>query len=326
MRVRTLGPVEIGRTPHRDRSGSGSRSVVVQCGVVFGVGGCVSRAGQPWAGSERRLRMPGAVGVAHSRTLRVSRNRGIMRNNTVSSGHGPAPMCTDHPHRTWEPDRHTPRSPEKPVIPTKTSPHPTKAAVSHVQHRQQPRPPGATSTPPNQPTTNSSWNSTDLNADYDRSRGEDVPISPRNWTDLGTGYDRSRRGAQPAPGRREGDSNPRCARRTAVFKTATFGRSVISPCPHNHSNYSMLVRATRHYHHRPEAQRHCPCPRGQTASAASATEAESTASATPTGVNRGRRTPACESVWPTPAPARRACPDVPPPRPAPSPATRADGA
>ena len=113
-----------------------------------------------------------------------------MRNNTVSSGHGPAPMCTDHPHRTWEPDRHTPRSPEKPVIPTKTSPHPTKAAVSHVQHRQQPRPPGATSTPPNQPTTNSSWNSTDLNADYDRSRGEDVPISPRNWTDLAAEHDR----------------------------------------------------------------------------------------------------------------------------------------
>ena len=121
--------------------------------------------------------------------------------------------------------------------------------------------------------------------------------------------------------RREGDSNPRCARRTAVFKTATFGRSVISPCPHNHSNHSMLMRATRHYHHRPGAQRHGP--RGQSASAAST---ESTASAAPTGVNRGRRTPVCESVWPTPAPARRACPDVPPPRPAPSPATRADGA
>ena len=30
--------------------------------------------------------------------------------------------------------------------------------------------------------------------------------------------------------RRGRDSNPRCARRTAVFKTATFGRSVTSPC------------------------------------------------------------------------------------------------
>ena len=29
--------------------------------------------------------------------------------------------------------------------------------------------------------------------------------------------------------RRGRDSNPRCARRTAVFKTATFGRSVTSP-------------------------------------------------------------------------------------------------
>ena len=133
-----------------------------------------------------------------------------MRNNTVSSGHGPAPMCTDHPHRTWEPDRHTPRSPEKPVIPTKTSPHPTKAAVSHVQHRQQPRPPGATSTPPNQPTTNSSWNSTDLNADYDRSRGEDVPISPRNWTDLAAELDRSRHGLRPISTRRA--TGPRAER------------------------------------------------------------------------------------------------------------------
>ena len=158
----------------------------------------------------------------------------------------------------------------------------------------------------------------------DRSRCGLRPISTRKWTDLGTGYDRSRGGARPAQWRREGDSNPRCARRTAVFKTATFGRSVISPCPHNHSNHSMLMRATRHYHHRPGAQRHGP--RGQSASAASTASAESTASAAPTGVNRGRRTPVCESVWPTPAPARRACPDVPPPRPAPSPATRADGA
>ena len=163
-----------------------------------------------------------------------------------------------------------------------------------------------------------------LELELDRSQRGLRPISRRRCTDLGTGYDRSRRGAQPAPGRREGDSNPRCARRTAVFKTATFGRSVISPCPHNHSNHSMLMRATRHYHHRPGAQRHGP--RGQSASAASTASAESTASAAPTGVNRGRRTPACESAWPTPAPARRACPDVPPPRPAPSPATRADGA
>ena len=198
--------VEIGRTPRRDRSGSGSRSVVVQCGVVFGVGSCVSQAGQPWAGSERRLRMPGAVGVAHSRTLRVSRNRGIMRNNTVSSGHGPAPMCTDHPHRTWEPDRHTPRSPEKPVIPTKTSPHPTKAAVSHVQHRQQPRPPGATSTPP-KPTHHK------LELELDRSQRGLRPISRRRCTDLAAELDRSRHGAQPAPGRRSCRLTPDTATR-----------------------------------------------------------------------------------------------------------------
>ena len=231
------------------------------------------------------------------------------------------PTATHHAHRK------SPSFQQKPV-PTPQRPQSPMCSIDNNHAHQAPPRRRPTNPPQTRAGTRpiSTRTTTDLAAKMYRSRRGTGPISPRNWTDLGTGYDRSRRGAQPAPGRREGDSNPRCARRTAVFKTATFGRSVISPCPHNHSNYSMLVRATRHYHHRPEAQRHCPCPRGQTASAASATEAESTASATPTGVNRGRRTPACESVWPTPAPARRACPGVPPPRPAPSPATRADGA
>ena len=47
---------------------------------------------------------------------------------------------------------------------------------------------------------------------------------------------------RPHVQRRGRDSNPRYARRTAVFKTATFGRSVTSPCPDG--------RALRHYHHR----------------------------------------------------------------------------
>ena len=55
--------------------------------------------------------------------------------------------CAQPPHRTWEPDHHTPRSPEKPTIPTKNSPRPAKAPVSHVQHRRSSRPPGAPTTP-----------------------------------------------------------------------------------------------------------------------------------------------------------------------------------
>ena len=174
---------------------------------------------------------PGAVEVAHSCTPHISRNRGIMRNSNVSNGHGPAPMCADPPHRTWEPDRHTRRSPDNPVIPTKTSPRPAEAPVSHVQHRRQPRPtprsvhfrleigPGQ----PGQPdvearTANSGTKAacrtseplassrsavaqpismrkrTDFGRDCDRSRCGSGPISARVTTDLEPGYDRSRGG------------------------------------------------------------------------------------------------------------------------------------
>ena len=126
----------------------------------------------------------GVVGVAHSRALCVGGNRVIMRNSKVSSGHGRVPMCADPPHRTWEPDRHTPRSPEKPVIPTKTSRRPAGTPVSHVQHQRQPHPPG---TPhPTQPTHHK------LQPEPDRSRTGTGPISVRNRTDLGAEYDRSR--------------------------------------------------------------------------------------------------------------------------------------
>ena len=84
----------------------------------------------------------GVVGVAHSRAPRTGGNRGIMRNSTVSSGRSPVPMCAGPPDRTWEPDHHTRRSPEKPTIPTKTSPHPAEVPVSCVQYRGQPHPLG----------------------------------------------------------------------------------------------------------------------------------------------------------------------------------------
>ena len=179
----------------------------------------------------RGLRGLGVVGVARSRVLCVGGNCGVMRDSNVSSGHGSAPMCIDPPHRTWEPDRHTRRSPDNPVIPTKTSPRPAEAPVSHVQHRRQPRPtpgsvhfrheigPGQPGQPDVEARTTSSRakvacrtseplassrsavaqpismrKRTDFGGDCDRSRCESGPISARVTTDLEPGYDRSRGG------------------------------------------------------------------------------------------------------------------------------------
>ena len=133
MTLRPAPPdAEIGRTPHRDRSASGSRSVVVQCVVVSRM----SRASPLWVGSTgARVCQGRSVDVAHSCALRVSRNPGIMRNSNVSSNHALiSHVRSPPPHRTWEPDHHTPRSPEKPIIPTKNIPHPTKYPATKNNH------------------------------------------------------------------------------------------------------------------------------------------------------------------------------------------------
>ena len=52
------------------------------------------------------------------------------------------PCAQAPPDRTWEPDHHTRRSPEKPTITTKTSPYPAEVPVSCVQYRGQPHPLG----------------------------------------------------------------------------------------------------------------------------------------------------------------------------------------
>ena len=124
MTLRPAPPdAEIGRTPHRDRSTSASRAVVVQCVVVSRM----SRASPLWVGSTgARVCQGRSVDVAHSCALRVSRNPGIMRNSNVSSNHALISHVRSPPHRTWEPDHHTPRSPEKPIIPTKKSPTPQR--------------------------------------------------------------------------------------------------------------------------------------------------------------------------------------------------------
>ena len=181
------------------------------------------------------LACAGAVGAAHLRAPGVGGNRGIMPNSNDDGGRGWAPMCADPPHRTWEPNHHTRRFPEKPIIPTKPAPasqrprppmcntnrrpcpidapqtHPpcsTPRSV-HVRLKIGPIQPGrpdvearTTSsgsedhlphleTTGKQQTRNSA---TDLDAEYDRSRGRVRPISSRNTTDIDAGCDRSRRG------------------------------------------------------------------------------------------------------------------------------------
>ena len=197
----------------------------------------MGRASPLRAGSAGARVCPGVAGVAHSRMLRVGGNRGIMRNSKVSSGRGLAPMCADPPHRTWEPDHHTPRSPENPVIPTKTSPRPTETPPSHVQHQRQPHPKHAPTTPrteigpvPARDRSNSA-RPTQRRSTHDKLEGENHmphlgnrrqtahprkhdrsrhglrPISSRSKTDLDASFDRSRAGTGPisAKGGRMGE-------------------------------------------------------------------------------------------------------------------------
>ena len=141
--------------------------------------------GSGWTAAGRLRQRPllaEVVGVAHSRTLCVGGNRGIMRNSTVSSGGGLAPMCAGPPHCTWELDHHAQCLLEKPVIPTKNCHRPAEAPVSHVHHRRRPHPPGASGS---------------VTTDPPQTRAGGGPISARGTTDLEPELDRSRRGVRP---------------------------------------------------------------------------------------------------------------------------------
>ena len=136
------------RSPVPTCAGGGARQLPCKQQVI---GRCPRASGAVQVPrADRGVRLPvlartrgrGMVGVAHLRVLCVGGSRGIMRNSTVSSGRSPVPMCAGPPDRTWEPDHHTRRSPEKPTIPTKTSLHPAEVPVSCVQHRGQPHPLG----------------------------------------------------------------------------------------------------------------------------------------------------------------------------------------
>jgi len=128
---------------------------------------------------------------------------------TTLTAHG-NPTATHHAHRK------SPSSQQKPV-PTPQRPQSPMCSIDNNHAHQAPPRRRPTNPPQTRAGTRpiSTRTTTDLAAKMYRSRRGTGPISPRNWTDLGTGYDRSRRGAQPAQWRREGDSNPRCARRTA---------------------------------------------------------------------------------------------------------------
>ena len=131
------------------------------------------------------------VDVAHSRTPHTGGTRGIMRNSIVRSGHGRVPMCADpliahgSPTTTHHAHQESPSFQQKPAA-VLQGPHPPMCNTNDNHTHQ------AHHIPHNQPTTNSNRNRTDLDAEYDRSRRGDVPISRRKRTDLGTEYDRSR--------------------------------------------------------------------------------------------------------------------------------------
>ena len=177
---------------------------------------------------------PGVVGVAHSHMLRIGGNRGIMRNSTISSERGPAPMCADpltahgsetathHDHQKipsfqqkTAPSRRGPSLPcatptiNTPTRHTRHAPHRdrptsgsrsvrlslTKPTSRHARRARERKP---YATPQNHRRAADLRNRTDLDAECDRSRHGLRPISTRRATDLGTGYDRSRRGERPA--------------------------------------------------------------------------------------------------------------------------------
>ena len=151
MTLRPAPPdAEMGRTPHRDRSTSASRAVVVQCVVVSRM----SRASPLWVGSTgARVCQGRSVDVAHSCALRVSRNPGIMRNSNVSSNHAlishvrspPSPhMGARPPHTTITRKAHhsNKKHPPPHKVPShQKQPHPPRPAsrsVRWARHRSSP--------------------------------------------------------------------------------------------------------------------------------------------------------------------------------------------
>ena len=160
-----------------------------------------------------------------------------MRNSTISSDHGPAPMCADPltAHGNPTTTQHTHR--KIPSFQQKPAPHPAEAPPSHVQHQRQPHPKHAPTTPhteigpvPARDRSNSA-RPTQRRSTHDKLEGENHmphlgnrrqtahprkhdrsrhglrPISSRSKTDLDASFDRSRAGTGPisAKGGRMGE-------------------------------------------------------------------------------------------------------------------------
>ena len=192
---------EIGSTPRRDRSGSGSRSVVVQCGVVFGVGSCVSQAGQPWAGSDGARVCRGRL-VLHTRAHSASAETAESCGTTLSvvgtvllpcaqitlTAHG-NPTATHHAHRK------SPSFQQKPV-PTPQRPQSPMCSIDNNHAHQAPPRRRPTNPPQTRAGTRpiSTRTTTDLAAKMYRSRRGTGPISARVTTDLDAARNRPQGG------------------------------------------------------------------------------------------------------------------------------------
>ena len=160
-----------------------------------------------------------------------------MRNSTISSDHGPAPMCADpSPHMGTQPP-HSTLTRKARHSNKNQPPHPAEAPVSHVQHQRQPHPKHAPTAPhteigpvPHRDRSNSA-RPTQRRSTHDKLEGENHmphlgnrrqtahprkhdrsrhglrPISSRSKTDLDASFDRSRAGTGPisAKGGRMGE-------------------------------------------------------------------------------------------------------------------------
>ena len=114
-----------------------------------------------------------------------------MRNSTVSNDHGPAPMCVDPPHCTWEPttthNDHQ-KSPQFQQESALTLPKPWSPMCNTEDNHTR----GTHLDSDVLTHNNLGAERTDLEPEVDRSRRGIRPISRRNTTDLDAEYDRSR--------------------------------------------------------------------------------------------------------------------------------------
>jgi len=221
--------------------------VVVPGGVILGSGDRMGRAGPLRAGSAGVRVCPRGWWVLHTRAHRVLVGTAESCGTALSVTVMALLPCAQPPHRTWEPDHHTPRSPEKLVIPTKTSLGLTKAPVSHVQHQRQPHPKHAPTAPhteigpvPHRDRSNSA-RPTRRRSTHNKLRERRPPAAPRNHRQAADPQqrNRSRRGIRPISRQSTTDLEPEYDRyrrglrpistRGAGHRATVYGRRPASP-------------------------------------------------------------------------------------------------